>query len=235
MKKFILILTAFAALSYATNAQTGEIKGKVHDSKSKETLPKATIFVKYGDKTISTISDLDGNFTIKPLQPGRYNLFVSYLGYDTLVMEKIVVNIDNITFLNNLALDEVDYNEISGVTFIEYVTPIIDPINSHVITNVQIKNLADKTDIKGMIANLTPGVQKTDNGELSFRGARVGDAAYYVDGVKCNDGNLRVPSGCIKSMTVYNGGIPAKYGDTTGGCVVIETMNYFDYYNAQNR
>jgi len=26
--------------------------------------------------------------------------------------------------------------------------------------------------------------------------------------------------------------VPAKYGDVTGGVIVIETKNYFDLYNA---
>jgi len=33
-------------------------------------------------------------------------------------------------------------------------------------------------------------------------------------------------------MEAYTGGIPAKYGDTTGGVVILETLSYFDLYNA---
>jgi hypothetical protein len=29
-------------------------------------------------------------------------------------------------------------------------------------------------------------------------------------------------------MVIYTGGIPAKYGDTMGGVVVLETKGYFD-------
>jgi hypothetical protein len=29
-------------------------------------------------------------------------------------------------------------------------------------------------------------------------------------------------------MRVYSGGIPAKYGDCSGGVIVIETKSYFD-------
>ena len=34
----------------------------------------------------------------------------------------------------------------------------------------------------------------------------------------------------IKSIQFFYGGIPAKYGDLTGGCIVIETKSYTDYY-----
>jgi hypothetical protein len=29
-------------------------------------------------------------------------------------------------------------------------------------------------------------------------------------------------------MMVYTGGLPAKYGDTMGGAVVVETKSYFE-------
>jgi len=31
-------------------------------------------------------------------------------------------------------------------------------------------------------------------------------------------------------VAVYTGGVPAKYGDCTGGVVVIETKNYLSLY-----
>jgi hypothetical protein len=34
-------------------------------------------------------------------------------------------------------------------------------------------------------------------------------------------------------MTVYAGGIPARYGDFTGGVIVVETMGYFDWLKMQ--
>jgi hypothetical protein len=29
---------------------------------------------------------------------------------------------------------------------------------------------------------------------------------------------------------VYSGGLPAKYGDTMGGVIVVETKSFFDMY-----
>ncbi|MCA1764106.1 MAG: carboxypeptidase-like regulatory domain-containing protein [Flavobacteriales bacterium] len=44
----------------------------------------------------------------------------------------------------------------------------------------------------------------------------------------------RIPGSAIKTITVHTGGIPAKYGDVTGGIVVIETKSYFDYFYENN-
>ena len=69
----------------------------------------------------------------------------------------------------------------------------------------------------------------TNDGELVFRGARKGDMLYLMDGVKTTSiGN--VPSSSIGRMMVYTGGLPAKYGDTLGGVVVMESKSYFDLY-----
>ena len=71
----------------------------------------------------------------------------------------------------------------------------------------------------------------TEDGELVFRGARKGDMIYLVDGVKTREVGS-VPGVSIGRMMVYTGGLPAKYGDTLGGVVVMESKSYFDLYRA---
>ncbi|MFN6075408.1 MAG: hypothetical protein ACK46Y_07555, partial [Fluviicola sp.] len=78
-----------------------------------------------------------------------------------------------------------------------------------------------------MIANTSSDVKKSDDGELVFRGARKGDVIMYLDGVKMTE-IQNVPSASIGYVMVYSGAIPAKYGDTNGGVVVMETLSYFD-------
>jgi hypothetical protein len=54
---------------------------------------------------------------------------------------------------------------------------------------------------------------------------------YIVDGVKCSD-VFNVPSVAISKMMVFTGGLPAKYGDTMGGAIVVETKGYFELYRS---
>ena len=56
----------------------------------------------------------------------------------------------------------------------------------------------------------------------------------FVDGVKLGSRFSGVPNEAINSFSVYTGGIPAKYGDVTGGIVAIETKSYFDLYQQRN-
>jgi outer membrane receptor protein involved in Fe transport len=82
-----------------------------------------------------------------------------------------------------------------------------------------------------MLANSNSEITKTENNQLIIRGSRAGDVIYYVDGVKMNT-MQSIPGAAIGGMTVFTGGVPAKYGDTTGGVVVLETKSYFDLYYA---
>ena len=72
-------------------------------------------------------------------------------------------------------------------------------------------------------------VKKDEDGGLMFRGARKGDMIYVLDGIKSNE-VFNVPSCAIGRVTVFTGGLPAKYGDTLGGAVILETKSYFDLY-----
>jgi len=55
-----------------------------------------------------------------------------------------------------------------------------------------------------------------------------------VDGVKLGARLSAVPNEAINSFSVYTGGVPAKYGDVTGGIVAIETKSYFDLWQQRN-
>ncbi|HMC97583.1 MAG TPA: hypothetical protein VKG92_08025, partial [Flavobacteriales bacterium] len=52
----------------------------------------------------------------------------------------------------------------------------------------------------------------------------------FIDGVKQSGSVPRVPPSAISSISVYTGGLPARYGDVTGGVIVIETKTYAEMY-----
>jgi outer membrane cobalamin receptor len=79
-------------------------------------------------------------------------------------------------------------------------------------------------------------VKTGDRGEeLYFRGSRAGSVVYYIDGVKVRENVPNIPSSGIASISVYTGGMPATYGDSTGGVVVINTKSFIqEYYGKLN-
>ena len=98
--KSILSLLLFFAFALTALAQNGDISGKVTDERS---LPFATINSVDSMGTVlgkDVRTDADGNYTIKPLRPGKYNLRYSYKGYVSSTTKGIIVNADKSTFVD---------------------------------------------------------------------------------------------------------------------------------------
>jgi hypothetical protein len=94
----VVIATLFAS---QVAAQHGEIAGKVTDENG-EGIPAANITLVDLDGAptgTATNTDMDGNFSIRPLSPGKYNLQVSYMGYTPSRQQGIIVMADMPTWL----------------------------------------------------------------------------------------------------------------------------------------
>ncbi|MDB5282810.1 MAG: outer rane cobalamin receptor protein [Bacteroidota bacterium] len=221
MKK-ILTLLSFLISAFALQAQNGDISGKVVDDNG-EGIPFANV-VLVDTKGISTgrgvQTDLDGNYSIKPLTPGKYNVQFSYTGLATQVTQGVIVNSDKSTFID--AKMKVSSKELKEVEITSYRVPLIDPgktssqntVTADEIATMSTKNISD-------IAATTAGVFQSDQGGgLNIKGGRSEGTQYYVDGVKVT-GVPTLPASSIEQLQVITGGIPAKYGDVTGGIVNI--------------
>lgn len=108
MKKIVLL--SVILISAICFAQAGEplkseknnesqvvLKGKVIDKKTGETLVGAVINVENSD--YKTYTDLDGNFEIKNIKEGKYNIVVSYISYHSSLVEQAIVKSSNNTSL----------------------------------------------------------------------------------------------------------------------------------------
>ena len=82
MKKFILLfaLLLFIFSSFAQFKQN--IRGVVLDQDSKATLPGASVAIIVNEKTVGTITNENGEFELVNIPIGRYDLQVSFMGYE---------------------------------------------------------------------------------------------------------------------------------------------------------
>jgi hypothetical protein len=230
-----ILLAALIGAGQAWAQGPGEIHGKVVDDQG-EPLEFVAVRAQQGETfAVGSTTDAEGRFILKPLQAGTYNITLQYM-LSTQEITEVRVDPGLITRLNGVQL-----STMLGVVKVEankWEEPLIrvdDPARM-VITTAQIEKNALRKEPIRMIANLTPGVTKSrTSDELYFRGSRAGSMAYYVDGVKVASTNPGVSSDAISRVSVYTGGLPAKYGDVTGGVVAIETKSYFELYQQRNR
>ncbi|MGF1584720.1 MAG: TonB-dependent receptor domain-containing protein [Bacteroidales bacterium] len=88
--KLSFTIISFLFLSFNLSfSQTGEIKGVVKEKDSGETLPGAHIIIEGTNVGVNT--DFDGNFELKGLNAGTYNLQVSFISYTTELIENVQV------------------------------------------------------------------------------------------------------------------------------------------------
>src|SRR4051812_39533371 len=103
MKKVYTLLLALIVFSLFATAQSqlGEIRGKVIDSKTKKPMDYVSVSLYLnGVLKSTTITDDDGNYIMKTLQPGEYEIKVGYIGYRNSIVTGVDVTSDNITFQN---------------------------------------------------------------------------------------------------------------------------------------
>ncbi|MBK7618507.1 MAG: TonB-dependent receptor [Flavobacteriales bacterium] len=89
--KSLVLLLAFLPLFVV--AQTGSIRGFVYDTKTGEPIIFTNVILK--GTTIGAATDVNGYYSINKVEPGRYTLEVTYLGYDT-VQQSVSVARDQI-------------------------------------------------------------------------------------------------------------------------------------------
>lgn len=230
MKRWILIAMIGAATAAWGQGSYGEVVGNVVEKKSGLAVFGAHVYILDQGQKYQTTTNADGRFRISAIPAGTYTLNIRYFG-DTMSNIPVQVpmdgfyNADIIRFESGvLEILAVDVVANDGSIKLEYgELPIKE------LTADEIDKSPSKFNVKGLVTSMSSEVRMTEDGELVFRGARKGDMIYLMDGVKSSDvGN--VPGCAIGRMMVYTGGLPAKYGDTLGGVVVMETKSYFDLY-----
>ncbi|MCH2197359.1 MAG: Plug and carboxypeptidase regulatory-like domain-containing protein [Flavobacteriales bacterium] len=230
--KNLLILLGLLISGALSAQQWGEIHGTVKDELGTP-LPNAYVVAEAGDNQFGVATDLDGKFKLKPLNSGVYTIKVSFVGMANYVLTGVKVDPDKITFLDKIAMGE-NPVMIDKAVIEAFQNDLIerDGVTIATIRSEELEHSPVKRDIKGIISTMTPAVYvDPTTQELHFRGARAGTVITFVDGMKVTGNFGGIPASGIGSVSVYTGGVPAKYGDTTGGVVVIESKNYFDLYN----
>ena len=235
MKK--LILTSLLLISGVWIAQSqgtfGEIMGKMYEKSSgDEPAYGATVWVMHSGAKIATRVDEEGRFRISSIPTGTYWLEANYLG-DTLQEEIIVtVKTDGISNVGRInILEKIQFGE--ETVILAHKDPLVDfgDVGQKRISSKDIMLSPIRNDPGQLIVSRNSDIKKNQDGELMIRGSRAGDMAYFIDGIRTNSVQA-IPSVAIGGITVYSTAIPAKYGDTTGGVIIMETKSYYDLWRA---
>lgn len=232
MKIKLAILAVALILGNALSAQValGTVKGFIYEAAdSTKVIPVTKVWIETESGNRYAKSDFEGRYKIDALRPGIYNIYAKATGYDTMVVAGVNVSPDAIATQNIYCTND---NILTAVVVDAGRPKIEKDIIRLKITTEDIENSPFVRDPKGLLAGTSSEIQQVEGtNDIIIRGSRPGDAIYYIDGVKSTD-LTGIPGIATRGVEAFTGGIPAKYGDTTGGVVVLETKSYFDLYYA---
>jgi hypothetical protein len=235
----VILFFLATAFSFMLNGQT-VIQGRILDKKSKEPLTGATILVEGSKKAAS--ADIDGNFKLENLIPGRYTLVVSYVSYTTQRIPNVVVEKSKIGILNieledaALQLKSVQVvaqrrtdTELSMLKSVRSSVQVVNGISSQQIGKTLDKDASE-------VVKRVPGVTIQDNRFIVVRGLNQRYNNVWLNNAATPSSETDakafsfdvIPSSMIDNMLVYKTGSPELSSEATGGFIKIFTKNIPD-------
>jgi len=224
MKKIVFL--SFILIQTFSFAQSGSIKGKVFNSINNDPIPFASVGIT--SLSIAATTDLDGNYELKNLNPGLYNIAVSYVGFRKKTIFEIQVN-NYIPTVLNIPLDEqIDSLQEIEVTASPFNKTEESPVSMRTIGSSEIdRNPGGNRDISKVIQSL-PGVSSTASfrNDIIIRGGAPNENRFYLDGIEVPNINHFATQGAsggpvgminvnfIREVDFYSGAFPANRGNT---------------------
>lgn len=208
---------------------TGKITGVLQDSSSKNVLEFATLALKRAgrDKTINGgLSESNGKFKLSNINPGKYELHISFLGYETKVIKDIKLTPEK----PDMDLGKVDLVskalELESVDIVAEKSLIENKIDK-IVYNAELDVTTTGGDATEVLRKV-PLLNVDINGNVSLRGSR--NLQILINGKPSGmfsnnvaDALKMIPADEIKSVEVIT--TPgAKYdAEGTGGIINIIT------------
>lgn len=236
MKQFLL-LTGFLLIQYMggllAQSNTQTIRGTVMDKQSQITIPGVMVVVLESDPIKGAQSDIDGEFKIEDIAPGRYDLRVRYEGYKEVVLSNIVVTAGKETILE-IALEET-VNEVEEVV----VTARKKNETNNELTTVSGRSFSmeevnryagGRSDPARLAANFA-GVSSPDDSrnDLVIRGNSPIGVLWRIEGLNIPNPNhfstvgttggpvSAINTNVLRNSDFMTSAFPAEYGNANAG------------------
>jgi outer membrane receptor protein involved in Fe transport len=210
----LLALLAALAASGPAAAQTGKLSGRVTDAAG-QAIPGANVVL--DGTTTGAATDVNGRYFILNIRPDTYTIRFSAVGFTTRLVEGVRVSTDLTTELDAVLPEAVIEG---GEVVVQADRPIVDVtqtsqlavIGREEIARLPVQDLAE-------VVNLQAGVV-----DGHFRGGRLGEVQFQVDGVTVNnpfnnDALLRIDRSLLQEVQVISGTFDAEYGQALSGVV----------------
>jgi outer membrane receptor protein involved in Fe transport len=214
---YILFLLLLAVLSsfkvYA--GTTGKLTGKVVDAATNEPLIGTNVVVV--GTNMGAAADVSGNYFILNIPPGTYQVKATQIGYSSTTIQNVKISADQTTRIDIKLGEQVIQLQNVVVTstrgFVQKdLTSTEEKISGEQISMLPVEDVQS-------VVNLQAGVV-----DGHFRGGRIGEVKYLIDGVSVNDvysgeSTMEADVSSIQELQVLTGTFNAEYGEALSGVV----------------
>jgi TonB-dependent receptor len=214
----------------------GTISGKIIDEDSGEPLIGSTVLVK--NTNIGGLADIDGKYQVT-LEPGTYDLEFRYVGYQSKLVQNVIINDGAITFLD-VAM-QVTSSQLGEVV----ITAQFDKASVEGLLAKQKNNISITNGISAEQIRLTPdnnaaqvlkrvsGVTVQNEKFVTIRGVsdRYNNVLINGASLPSTEPNRRnfsfdiVPSALVDNITINKTATPDLPGEFTGGLVQVNSKD----------
>lgn len=238
MKKALLLFIISLCFAWRpVFSQTGTIQGQIIDSTLNEGVIGANVAIEGTQTGAST--DVDGNFSIFNVEPGTYNIVISYIGYKSKIVQGVIVYAGKITTVNTTLVEEAGqlqdivieatretFSEISVISEIRLAEVVAVGISAEQISRSQDRDASQ-------VVRRIPGVNVSDNNFIRIRGLaeRYNNVMLHNAFAPSTETDVKafafniIPSSQIDRLLVYKSPAADLPGDFAGGLVKIFTKS----------
>ncbi|QHI35562.1 putative TonB-dependent receptor [Kordia antarctica] len=230
MNKYLFLVFAFICGNYATYAQN-TLSGIITDAENNTPIFGANVYFPKLEK--GTITDLEGNYTLKNLPKGTYKIIISTLGYSTFSKE-IKIETGDQTLSFTLSPSAIEMEEI-------IISTPFHKLQRENVMKVERANVGDlkargATTLSEGITNIA-GVESVTTGlgigKPVIRGLSSNRVLVYTQGIRLEnqqfggEHGLGVSDAGIESIEVIKGPASLLYGsDAIGGVLYLNPERF---------
>ncbi len=224
--------TAQAAPAKKANEQAASIKGTVSTTQDNSASGVAGIALKLTREPatgtpLETGTDEHGAYEFLNLEPGKYTITINVSGFKPATKSVVLAAkqqaVEDFSLQLDVVSEKVEVNETAAAVSTE--SAAAPPAT---VTNTELKSIPTAQEKVKDVLEITPGVIKTLDKKLTFKGADENQSLLLVNSARTTDPvtgsfGVPIPTDAVESFAVYKTPYDASLGSFSGGLTTIET------------
>ncbi len=235
IRKFAVVLFFLVAGTEAWSQPAAQvIKGKVVDAVTQTPLPGASVVILGTEPQLGTITGENGQFRLWNVHPGRYDVWVSFVGYENYLFREVLVGSGKEVVLHaglTELTEELGEVTITARTSKERPINTLAMISARQLSVEEANRYAGGFDDPARLAGSFAGVaSEIGNNGIVIRGNSPRNLLWRMEGVEISNpthfadviafgagGTTALSSQMLANSDFYTGAFPAEYGNALSG------------------